>query len=43
MVIVPIVSAFTRSPDKDVVDSIFSCYDRKVMAPIKDVLSAEEA
>ena len=43
MVIVPIVSAFTRSPDKATVDSIFSCYDKKVMAPIKDVLSAEEA
>ena len=43
MVIVPVVSAFTRSPDKATVDSIFSCYDKKVMAPIKDVLSAEEA
>ncbi len=43
MVIVPIVSAFTRSPNKEQIDSIFSCYDKKVMAPIKDVLSAEEA
>ena len=43
MVIVPIVSALTRRPNKDQIDAIFSCYDKKVMAPIKDVLSAEEA
>ena len=43
MVIVPIVSAFTSKPDKAAIDSIFSCYDKKVMAPIKDVLSSEEA
>ena len=43
MVIVPIVSAFTSKPDKAAIDSIFSCYDKKVMAPIKDVLSADEA
>ena len=43
MVIVPIVSAFTSKPDKAAIDSIFSCYDKKVMAPIRDVLSSEEA
>ena len=43
VVIVPIVSALTRRPDKDQIDAIFSCYDKKVMAPIKDVLSSEEA
>ena len=43
MVIVPIVSALTRRPDKEEVDRIFSCYDKKVMAPITDVLSSEEA
>ena len=43
MVIVPIVSAFTRKPDKQQIDSIFSCYEKKVMAPITDVLSSEEA
>ena len=43
MVIVPIVSALTRRPDKDQIDAIFACYDKKVMAPIKDVLSSEEA
>ena len=43
MVIVPIVSAFTRKPDKEAVDRIFSCYEKKVLAPITDVLSSEEA
>ena len=43
MVIVPIVSVFTRKPDKQQIDSIFSCYEKKVMAPITDVLSSEEA
>ena len=43
MVIVPIVSAFTRKPDKQQIDNIFSCYEKKVMAPITDVLSSEEA
>ncbi len=43
MVIVPIVSAFTKKPSKEEVDNVFSCYDKKVMAPIKDVLSTEEA
>ena len=43
MVIVPVVSAFTSKPDKAAIDSIFSCYDKKVMAPIRDVLSSEEA
>ena len=42
MVIVPIVSAFTRKPDKQQIDNIFSCYEKKVMAPITDVLSSEE-
>ena len=43
MVIVPIVSAFTRCPDKEAIDHIFSCYQKKVMAPITDVLSSEDA
>ena len=43
MVIVPIASAFTRKPDKQQIDNIFSCYEKKVMAPITDVLSSEEA
>ncbi len=43
MVIVPIVSAFTKKPSQGEVDSVFSCYEKKVLAPIKDVLSEENA
>ena len=43
MVIVPIVSAFTKKPSQAEVDSVFSCYEKKVLAPIKDVLSEENA
>ena len=43
MVIVPLVSAFTSRPDEQKIDSVFSCYQKKVMAPITDVLSSEEA
>ena len=43
IVIVPLVSSFTRKPDKEAVDRIFSCYEKKVLAPITDVLSSEEA
>ena len=42
MVIVPVVSALTKKPSKAEVDAVFSCYDKKVLAPIKDVLSSEE-
>ena len=42
MVIVPIVSAFTRKPDKEAIEHVFSCYEKKVLAPITDVLSSEE-
>lgn len=41
MLIIPAVSAFTRSPDKLMIQQIFSCYDRKVTVPVKDILSTE--
>ncbi len=43
MVIVPVVSAFTKKPSQEEVTAVFSCYDKKVLAPIKDVLSEENA
>ena len=43
IVIVPLVSSFTRKPDKEAIEHVFSCYQKKVMAPITDVLSSEEA
>ncbi len=35
LVIVPIVSLFTKKPDAQVVDSIFECYNRKVVVSAK--------
>jgi SSS family solute:Na+ symporter len=42
MVIVPLVSVITRRPDKELTDSVFACYDKKVLAPVKDVLGEED-
>ena len=36
LVIVPLVSACSRAPGKERLNSIFSCYDRKVLVNIKD-------
>ena len=35
LIIVPIVSAFTRRPDEKNINEMFSCYDRKVEVPVK--------
>jgi SSS family solute:Na+ symporter len=35
MIIVPVVSAFTKAPDKAAVEECFSCYDETVSVPIK--------
>ena len=36
LVIVPVVSFCTRKPDQALIDSVFSCYDRKVLVSVKD-------
>ena len=36
LVIVPVVSAFTPAPERSLVDSIFSCYDRKITVSVRD-------
>ena len=36
LVIVPVVSLFTKAPDKKLVDDIFSCYDKTVTVSVKD-------
>jgi SSS family solute:Na+ symporter len=41
LVIVPIVSVFTKKPEKALVDSCFACYDTVVSVPAKDVLPEE--
>ena len=36
LVIVPVVSLFTRKPDARLISHVFSCYDRKVLVSVKD-------
>ncbi len=43
LVIVPVVSIFTRAPEKAEVDRIFSCYDRKVVVSVKTAIENCEA
>ncbi len=38
LVIVPVVSLFTRAPDKSVTDNVFLCYDKKVLVSQKDAI-----
>lgn len=41
-VIVPVVSAFTKAPDKELVDSAFACYEQKVLVSAREALSDAE-
>ena len=36
LIIVPIVSLFTKAPSKEHIDKVFSCYDRKVTVSVTD-------
>ena len=38
LVIVPVVSLVTKPPKKEFVDSIFSCYDKKVLVPVTEAI-----
>ena len=38
LVIVPVVSLFTRKPDRVLVDEAFACYDKKVLVPQREAL-----
>ena len=42
MVIVPVVSLLSKAPDKQRLDEIFSCYDRKVTVRARDSIETEE-
>ena len=42
LVIVPVVSLFTKAPDKVLVDDAFSCYDKKVLVAQRDALGDHE-
>ena len=41
LVIVPVVSLFTKAPNKEVVNHVFSCYDKKVLVTVKDSIGDE--
>ncbi|MDY3928988.1 MAG: sodium:solute symporter family protein [Clostridia bacterium] len=41
LIIVPVVSLFTRKPDKDLVEHAFSCYEKKVLVSAKEALGDE--
>ena len=36
LILVPLVSIFTKKPEKELVESVFSCYDRKVTVNVRD-------
>jgi len=42
LVIVPIVSLFTKAPDKAHVEQVFSCYEKKVRVPITEAIGEVE-
>ncbi len=42
LVIVPVVSLFTKAPENQMADDIFSCYSRKVTTSAKDSLGVAE-
>ena len=42
LVIVPVVSAFTRKPDRDLVEEAFSCYRHKVLVDQSQALGEEQ-
>jgi SSS family solute:Na+ symporter len=41
LVIVPLISLFTKKPDKKLVDDAFASYDKKVMVYQREALSEE--
>ena len=42
LILVPIVSVFTKKPDKALVDNAFSCYDTKVLVSQKNALGQDQ-
>ncbi len=42
LVIVPVVSAFTKRPDAEKVEDAFSCYEQKVLVPQREALESSE-
>jgi len=42
LVIVPVVSLFTKAPEKPFLDEVFSCYDKMVLVPARQSLGEEQ-
>jgi len=42
LIIVPVVSFVTKKPSVEGINSVFSCYEKKVMVPITEALNVEE-
>jgi SSS family solute:Na+ symporter len=42
LIIVPVVSAFTKAPDKAALDSCFSCYEETVQVKVSEALGNSE-
>ena len=42
LILVPIVSAFTRKPDPAMVEDAFSCYTKKVLVPQTEALEDKD-
>ncbi len=38
LIIVPVVSLFTKKPDSDKIKEVFACYDETVTVPITEAL-----
>ena len=38
LIIVPVVSLFTKAPDRKHIDHVFSCYDTKVVVPVTEAI-----
>ena len=43
LVLVPVVSLFTKKPDTALVEDAFSCYDKKVLVPQRDALGESKS
>jgi len=43
LILVPLVSLFTKKPEKEHIEKVFSCYDRKVCVTTKEAIGEAEA
>ena len=41
LVLVPVVSMFTKAPDRTFVDAVFACYDKKVIVTAREAIGEE--